>query len=241
MGKRCAIFGASGGIGRALVQRLSASDEVDVVYAAARRPDAVPSGDRIRPVAMDLEDEESIAQAAAKMSAGGPLDLVIVATGLLQRKPAVAPEKSWRAIDGEAMAEVLRINTIGPALIGKHMLEHLDDKGSPVFAVISARVGSVEDNRLGGWHSYRASKAALNQIMRNFTIELGRRNKAAIVVSLHPGTVDTALSEPFQSNVPKGKLFTSDYSAACLLSVVKGLNAQDTGGFFAWDGKSIPF
>ncbi len=241
MGRRCAIFGASGGIGRALVQRLAASDEVDVVHAAARRPDAVPTGDRIRPVTMELEDEDSIARAAAAMSAGGPLDLVIVATGLLQREPAIAPEKSWRAIDGAAMAEVFRINTIGPALIGKHVLEHLNREGSPVFAAVSARVGSVEDNRLGGWHSYRASKAALNQIMRNFAIELGRRNKGALAVSLHPGTVDTSLSEPFQSGVPEGKLFTPDYSAQCLLAVIDGLRPEDNGGFFAWDGQPIPF
>lgn len=190
---------------------------------------------------MDLEDEESIAAAARTMAADGPLDLVIVATGLLQREPDIAPEKSWRAIDGDAMAQVFRINIIGPALIGKHMLEHLNGSGSPVFAAISARVGSVEDNRLGGWHSYRASKAALNQVMRNFAIELGRRNKGAIAVSLHPGTVDTALSEPFQSAVPEGKLFTPDYSAQCLLSVIGGLKAGDSGGFFAWDGQPIPF
>jgi NAD(P)-dependent dehydrogenase (short-subunit alcohol dehydrogenase family) len=240
MGKRCAIFGASGGIGSALVRNLAGRGDVDRVYAAARKPGA-ESDDRIRPVPMDLGDETSIADAAADMAADGPLDLVIVASGLLQREPDVAPEKSWRAIDAAAMEEVFRVNTIGPALVGKHVLEHLNTGGRPVFAAISARVGSVEDNRLGGWHSYRASKAALNQIMRNFAIELGRRNKAAIAVSLHPGTVDTSLSEPFQSGVPEGKLFTPDYSAQCLLSVIDGLDAKDNGGFFAWDGKPIPF
>ena len=240
MGKRCAIFGASGGIGSALVRNLAGRRDVDTVYAAARKPGA-EGDDRIRPVPMDLDNEASIADAAADMAADGPLDLVIVASGLLQREPDVAPEKSWRAIDAAAMAEVFRINTIGPALVGKHVLENLNTGGRPVFAAISARVGSVEDNRLGGWHSYRASKAALNQIMRNFAIELGRRNKAAIAVSLHPGTVDTSLSEPFQSGVPEGKLFTPDYSAECLLSVIDGLEAKDNGGFFAWDGKPIPF
>lgn len=240
MGKRCAIFGASGGIGSALVRSLAGREDVERVYAASRSPSPA-TDDKVRSVPMDLVDETSIADAAASMAADGSLDLVIVASGVLQREPDIAPEKSWRAIDGNAMAEVLRVNTIGPALIGKHVLDHLSTSGRSVFAAISARVGSVEDNRLGGWHSYRASKAALNQIIRNFAIELGRRNKSAIAVSLHPGTVDTPLSEPFQSSVPDGKLFTPEYSAGRLLSVIDTLEAKDNGGFFAWDGKPIPF
>jgi NAD(P)-dependent dehydrogenase (short-subunit alcohol dehydrogenase family) len=102
-------------------------------------------------------------------------------------------------------------------------------------------VGSISDNRLGGWHSYRASKAALNQIMRNFAIELGRRNKGALAVSLHPGTVETALSAPFKGNVPDGKLFSADHSAQCLIDVIEGLDAKDSGGFFAWDGQPVPY
>ena len=128
------------------------------------------------------------------------------------------------------------------SLAAKHNLIVVEDAAQAPGARYKAkRVGSIGDNRLGGWHSYRASKAALNQIMRNFAIELGRRNKGAVVVSLHPGTVETALSEPFSNNVPDGQMFTPDHSAQCLLSVIDGLEAKDNGGFFAWDGQPIEF
>ena len=241
MGMRCVIVGGSGGIGAALVRHLAARDDVEAIYATARDMGAVPDIGNVVAVPLDLGDEGSIAAAAERIAGDGPLDVVIVATGLLQREPDVAPEKSWRALDGDAMAEVFRINTIGPALVAKHFVPHLRGEGRPLFAAISARVGSIGDNRLGGWHSYRASKAALNQIMRNFAIELGRRNKGAVVVSLHPGTVETALSAPFSNNVPEGQMFTADHSAQCLLSVIDGLEAKDSGGFFAWDGQPIEF
>lgn len=240
-GKRCLVVGASGGIGAALVRILAARGDVATVYAAARDVGKIASGPKCVAVTIDLGDEYSMALAAASIGAEGPLDLVIVATGLLHREPDIAPEKSWRTIDAAAMAEVFRINTIGLALIGKHFIELLRADGRPVFAAISARVGSISDNRLGGWHSYRASKAALNQIMRNFAIELGRRNKGALAVSLHPGTVETALSAPFSGNVPDGKLFSADHSAQCLIDVIEGLDAKDSGGFFAWDGQPVPY
>lgn len=240
MGKRCVVVGGSGGIGAALVRALAGRTNVETVYATARDPDAI-GADCAVPLRLDLTDEPSIAAAAEGISADGPIDLVVVATGLLQREPDVLPEKSWRAIDGDSMAEVFRINTIGPALVGKHFIPHLRDEGRSVFAAISARVGSTSDNRLGGWHSYRASKAALNQIMRNFAIEMGRRNKHAIVASLHPGTVETRLSAPFSRNVPDGQMFSPDHAADCLLKVIEGLEAKDSGGFFAWDGQPIPY
>lgn len=240
MGRRCAIFGASGGIGGAFVNALVADPDVDTIYALSRQA-GDHADDRVVPLAFDLTDEASIAESVASMAANGPLDLVIVATGILQREPKIAPEKTWRSLDPAAMAETFRINTIGPALIGKHVLEHLNGEGRPVFAALSARVGSIEDNGLGGWHSYRASKAALNQIVRNFAIELGRRNKGAIAVSLHPGTVETDLSAPFSVNVAEGKLFSPEFSARSLLTVIDRLKARDSGGFFAWDGKPIPF
>lgn len=238
-GLRCAIFGASGGIGAALVDALAQRDDVERVYALSRTP--VSQGAKRTSLSFDYGDESSIAAAAEQMAAGGPLDLVIVATGLLSRGDEIQPEKTWRTLDAEAMAENFRVNTIGPALIGKHMLEHLSVEGRPLFAALSARVGSIEDNGLGGWHSYRAAKAALNQIIRNFAIELRRRNKRAVAVALHPGTVETSLSAPFSGNVPEGKLFSPGYAAKCLLSVIDGMGVEDSGGFFAWDGKPIPF
>ncbi len=230
--KRAVIFGASGGIGRAVAGQLRQSDGFDVVMGAR-------SG--TADFSFDLTDEASIARAASLCGKGGPLDLVFVATGMLHRGAAVGPEKSWRALDGATMAEVLAVNTVGPALIAKHFLPQLHKDRRVVFAALSARVGSITDNGLGGWHSYRASKAALNMLMKTFALELARRNPQAIVASLHPGTVDTALSEPFQRNVVAGKLFTPETSAAALLHVIEGLTPADSGGLFAWDGARIPF
>lgn len=238
MGLRCAVFGASGGIGAALVEQLLDRPDVARVYAGSRQ--GVVAGDpRLMPFVFDLKDEASIVAAAERIGAEGPLDLAIVATGLLQREPDVLPEKSWRAIDSAAMAEVFAVNTIGPSLIAKHVLPLLSQEGTARFAAISARVGSIGDNGLGGWHSYRASKAALNMLIRNFAIELRRRNRGALAVALHPGTVDTALSEPFQGNVPDRQLFTAERSARHLLVVLDGLTPADSGGFFAWDGTAI--
>lgn len=236
-GLRCAVFGASGGIGAALVRQLAARDDVAEVHALARKPlDASP---KVHPHTFDLADEATIAAACATI--GGTLDLVIVATGRLVLDNGQGPEKSWRALDAAAMAEMFAINAIGPALIGKHCAPLLRKSARPVFAAISAKVGSITDNRLGGWYSYRASKAALNMMVRNFAIELGRTNPATIAVSLHPGTVDTALSRPFQGNVPAEKLFTPEQSAAYLLRVIDGLSPADSGKLFAWDGAELPF
>lgn len=234
---RCAIFGASGGIGAALVDLLAAREDVAEVHALARAPR--PSIGKVRSHAFDLTDEASIAAACATIAA--PLDLVIVATGRLVRDNGNGPEKSWRALDAAAMAEMFAINTIGPALIGKHSMPLMRKDARPVFAAISAKVGSITDNRLGGWHSYRASKAALNMMVRNFAIELARTNPAAIAVTLHPGTVDTPLSRPFQRGVPPEKLFTPAQSATHLLHVIEALSAGDSGKLLAWDGSELPF
>lgn len=229
-----AVFGASGGIGRAVVEAL----EHEVIHAGSRRgAGAWPA--RARPFAFTLEDEASIAAAATQMAAP---ELVLVASGVLQDAArAIAPEKTLRAIDGAAMAQVLAINTIGPALIAKHVLPRLPRDRRAVFAVLSARVGSIGDNRLGGWHSYRASKAALNMLVANFAIEMRRSHPQAIIVALHPGTVDSALSAPFQGGVSPEKLFSPATAAAHLLRVIDGLTPQDSGSFFAWNGEMLPW
>jgi NAD(P)-dependent dehydrogenase (short-subunit alcohol dehydrogenase family) len=193
------------------------------------------------PLTLDLEDEAGIAAAAeAAKEVCCALDLVIVASGLLHQGDALGPEKTWRHLDASSFARVLQINTIGPALIGKHFLPLLAEDRKSVFAALSARVGSIGDNRLGGWHAYRASKAALNMLLKNFAIELGRRKPKALVLGLHPGTVDTALSEPFQANVPDGQLFPPEKAAACLLEVIGQATADDSGRVLAWDGKVVP-
>ncbi len=231
------MFGASGGIGAAIASQLAARDDVAEVHVLARR--LLPLAPKIIPHTFDLTDEASIAEACAAIA--GPLDLVFVATGRLVRDDGTGPEKSWRALDAGGMAEMFAINTTGPALIAKHTLPLLRKGGRPVFAALSARVGSISDNRMGGWHSYRASKAALNMLVRNFAIELGRTNPAAVAVALHPGTVDTPLSAPFQRGVPSEKLFPPERSAAHLLDVIAGLTPADSGKLFAWDGAEVPF
>ena len=139
------------------------------------------------------------------------------------------------------MIRSFRINAIGPALVAKHVLPLVPKAGKSVFAILSARVGSIEDNRLGGWYGYRASKAALNQFVRTFAIELGRQKPEAVCVALHPGTVATALSQPFQTGSKIQKAFSPAYSAERLLAVTNALTAAHTGQFFAWDGQPIPF
>ena len=222
--RRAAIFGASGGIGAAIASAAEARGAEVLRFA------------RSGPLPFDLTDEVSVAAAAER---AGEADFVFVATGMLHA-PGIAPEKSFAAISPEALAASFALNAIGPALIAKHMLPRLPRKGRAIFATLSARVGSIEDNRLGGWHGYRASKAALNMLVRGFAIELARRNREALAVALHPGTVDTALSKPFHASAPKG-LLTPEETAARLLSVLDGLGPEATGGFFAHDGAAIPF
>lgn len=232
---RIAVFGASGGIGAALVEAAAAVWPEARLFAPCRNPAVAPRG--ATHLAFDLTDEASIAAAAETI--GAPLDLCIVATGVLSLADGTGPEKSWRQIDPAAMAQVFALNTIGPALIAKHMLPLLPRDRRAVFAVLSARVGSIGDNRLGGWHSYRASKAALNMLVRNFAIELGRSRPLGVCVSLHPGTVATELSAPFQRGVPAEQLLTPEASARHLLRVISGLTPADSGGCFAWDGNRI--
>lgn len=237
---RVAVIGASGAIGGAFVARLAAAPQVACVYALSRRrPETLPAGVEWLP--LDLEDEASIQDAAGAINAAGELDLALVATGVLHDSDGFQPEKAWRQIEPAGMARAFAINATGPMLVAKHFLALLPRDRRGGFAAISARVGSIEDNRLGGWYAYRAAKAALNQLLRTASIELARRHKFAFCVGLHPGTVDSGLSEPFQGQVPEGKLFTPAYSAERLLAVVDDLDAGDSGGLFAWDGARIPF
>jgi len=233
--EQAVVFGAAGGIGAALVAGVAAGGRHAPVYAGARR--LVAGEPPIIPFTFDLAHEATIAAAATL--ANQPT-LVIVATGVLHDAArGIAPERSLKAIDGTAMAEVLARNTIGPALIAKHLLPRLPRDRRSVFAVLSARVGSLADNRLGGWHSYRASKAALNMLVTNFAIEMRRTHPEAIVVALHPGTVATPLSAPFQGNVQPAQLLSPEVSAGHLLRLIDRLTPADSGGHFAWDGARI--
>lgn len=230
------VVGASGGIGGALVRALGELPETGSVIACARS-DRVPGS-----LYLDLEAEASIAAAAAEVrDRVGEVDLVIVATGLLHDGPALRPEKSFRALSAESLARAFAVNSTGPALVAKHFLPLLPRDRKAVFAALSARVGSIADNDLGGWYGYRASKAALNMLIRCAAIELARRHPLAACVALHPGTVDTALSAPFQTGVSPERLLGPDLAARRLLEVVDRLDAAGSGRLYAWDGSTIPF
>lgn len=231
------IVGGRGGVGRALLEQLR-GDPLIGELSDWSRANANNPGSSIQWAEVDITDEASISAAAKSLDG---IDLVILATGLLHGADGRAPEKSWRDLSAEQMTENFLVNTVGPTLIAKHVLPLLPRRARAVFAVLSARVGSIEDNQLGGWYSYRASKAALNQMIKSLSIELARGRSDAICVGLHPGTVDTKLSRPFQSNVDPEKLFTTDLAARQLLEVINGLTPKDTGGVFAWDGQRIPY
>lgn len=235
--RSAAVFGSTGGIGRALCEGLAAHG-VEVIHAGSRQGEA-PAGGRFRPFAFDLADEASIAAAAEAMRAEPP-EWVIVATGVLTLPDGTGPERSYKRIDAGAMAEVFARNTIGPALIAKHMLPLMPRSQPFVFAALSARVGSISDNRLGGWHSYRASKAALNMLLKNFALEMARTHPLGVVAGLHPGTVDSALSQPFQSNLPDGQLTAPGDAAADLLAVLARLGPEDSGRVFDFRGQEVP-
>lgn len=224
------VIGASGGIGGALADAIEEEGAHDRVWRFARSL----SDD----AHLDLEDETSIAAAAERVAAGAAPSLVIVATGLLHAGDH-RPEKAMRDLDPAWLARQFAVNAVGPALVAKHFLPIMTKTGTPVFAALSARIGSISDNRLGGWYGYRAAKAALNQLIATLAIEQRRHNARSIVVGLHPGTVDTALSQPFQGNVRPGQLFASDRAAVQLLDVIDSLKPADTGKLFAWDGSKI--
>ena len=222
------IIGSTGGIGAALTEKLSLNGTFETVLGFSRK--TIP--------AIDVLSEESIAGAAEHVRLSGLAPtLIIVATGLLH-KDRRGPEKSLRELDPEWMIENYRLNAVAPALIAKHFLPLMPRSGRVCFAALSARVGSISDNRLGGWYSYRASKAALNMLIRNLSIEWQRKNPEAIFVGLHPGTVETGLSAPFKGN-PEHERFTPSKAADQLLNVLQTLDSNDSGQLFAYDGHIV--
>lgn len=230
------VFGSNGGIGRALTEQLVRRGQHNTVFAVSRSghaPDGAIS------LAADALDEASLSKAVKKIASAGDIRLCIVAIGQLHDGQGLQPEKSYRHQSRDAFETIFAANTIAPALIAKHVLGVMPRSGRWVFAPLSARVGSISDNRLGGWHAYRASKAALNMLIQNYAIESARKNDESICVGLHPGTVDTGLSEPFQSNVPDKQLFSPAQSASHLLDVVEGLQPGDSGHVFDWAGKRV--
>ena len=221
------VIGSSGGVGQAVLRALERSGRFAAVLGLGRSSDP----------ALDLLDEPSIDAAAARAGGTGlELRLVFDATGVLQDDRA-APEKALRAITPEGLAHAFAVNAIGPALLMKHWLPRLPRSGKAVFATLSARVGSIGDNRLGGWYGYRASKAALNQLVRTAAVELARTHPSAVCVALHPGTVDTRLSAPHARTGLR--IRSPDQSASDLLAVLDGLGPEATGAFRDADGRQV--
>lgn len=243
------VIGGSRGIGLALVEALLADPAWTSVTAASRSALATPAlaelqaryGERLQTVALDVADESSIEQAAATLRDRHPaLQMLINTVGLLHGE-GLSPERRLAEVRPEALLKSYAINAVGPILIAKHFQSLLTHDTRAVLATLSARVGSISDNRLGGWYAYRAAKAGQNQLMRTAAIELARRAPRLIVVSLHPGTVETGLSAPFRGNVAADKLFTPAFAAERLLAVIAGLSKESSGGFYAWDGAEIPW
>ena len=239
------IVGASGGIGYALTELLLTEGRSLVVTA---RNKALPAllqlqqeyDNRLQVIDMDIANQDSVERAFEHIrSLVSKLELLINCSGLLHIDEQLKPEKRLEDVTAENMLTSYAVNSIGPLLIARYALPLLKHEGRSVLANISARVGSISDNRIGGWYAYRASKAAQNMITRNISIEYGRRSPNTICVGLHPGTVDTPLSRPFQKNVPSGQLLTPVESARHLHEVVQNLKQEDSGKVFAWDGSEI--
>ncbi len=223
------VIGATGGIGAALLDRLTAEGRFSKVFGLSRRSQPP----------IDLLDESSIQAAAHRLGLEATsLRLVIDATGMLHDGD-FRPERSWRELDPGHLARSFQLNAIGPALLMKHFLPLFPRQGRSVFATLSARVGSIGDNRLGGWYSYRASKSALNQLVRTAAIELKRQSPQALCVALHPGTVDTRLSAPFRK--ADLSVRTPESAAELILQAMDGLTPAESGGFFDYRGESIPW
>ncbi|MBH0086035.1 SDR family oxidoreductase [Psychrobacter sp. SCQQ22] len=241
------IIGGTGGIGKAMIEQLTASTIQDALVFATHHKN-IPDFEapNLHWISMDVCDESSIEQAADIIKQQTThIDWVINCAGLLHTDTQ-QPEKALRQMETEFFLQNMQVNALASLLIAKHFKPLLakatrSNETPAIFATISARVGSISDNQLGGWYSYRMSKAALNMGMKNLSIEWGRSLKDVCVVVMQPGTVNTQLSAPFQSNVADGHLFSPAYSAECLLEVLSNMNATQSGSFVDWAGESIPW
>lgn len=241
------IVGASQGIGLGFVKQLLADPRFQQVYGTYRdRTSAQGLMDLadqpgLTHLPMDVTDEASIAAAVANIQAQTPrLHLVVYCVGVLHAGD-LQPEKSLRQLTSEQLLHSFQVNAIGAGLLAKHLLPLLKHDQLSLFAALSAKIGSIGDNRLGGWYGYRASKAALNMLIRTASIEYARKSPQTIFALLHPGTTDTRLSQPFQRGVPPEKLFSVERTVAQLMAVIDPLEPSDSGEFFNWDGSRLPW
>ncbi|MEL6553152.1 MAG: SDR family NAD(P)-dependent oxidoreductase [Cyanobacteria bacterium J06621_11] len=243
------VVGATQGIGLEFVKQLLQESRIEhlfATYRSSQTADALLSLAQAHPqklhcLPMDLTQEDQIQTGIAQLSAIAPnLHFAINCVGLLHNETQ-QPEKALRQLNTENLLHYFHVNSIGPALLAKHLLTVLKHSEPSLFATISAKIGSISDNRIGGWYGYRASKAALNMFLKTASIEYRRRSPKTTIVMLHPGTTDTGLSKPFQRGVPPEKLFSTERTVSQLLSVLSDVKAEDSGEFFSWDGARLPF
>jgi NAD(P)-dependent dehydrogenase (short-subunit alcohol dehydrogenase family) len=240
------VIGASRGIGLAFVQQLLATPAIAHIYAACRQPAQAHelqalATERLTILPIDTTDETQIATAIAQIkSQTDRLHFVINCVGVLHDGD-FQPEKGLRQIDTDRMLKYFQVNSISAILLAKHLQPLFKHDELSLFATISAKVGSIGDNAIGGWYGYRASKAALNMLMKTTSIEYKRTCPHNIIALFHPGTTDTGLSKPFQRNVPPEKLFSPAKTVNYLLTVISGLTPQDSGEFFSWNGDRLPW
>jgi NAD(P)-dependent dehydrogenase (short-subunit alcohol dehydrogenase family) len=241
---RAVIIGGNGGVGQEFIRQLQDLEQVESIIATHRRPleNLHPqTNDKVQWVQVDVRDESTIANLATYIKSQQiKPNLIINCIGILHTSE-FGPEKTWRHLNSQTMHDVFAINAFAVALLGKHLIPQMPRQERSIFASLSARVGSIADNRLGGWYSYRASKTAHNMFVKTLSLESLRKYPKLAIVSLHPGTVETSLSEPFTARYDPNKLFTVTRSVKELSSVIAGLSSSDTGGFFAWDGQAIPY
>lgn len=234
------VFGAAGGLGRALTQQLVREYTQQRIIAISRTPvEQRIAG--VQYIVFNAYDEHTLAHWASEFrQTGEQLDGVVSTIGMLH-DDTTFPEKQLADITADNLEKLFTVNAVLPLLILKHCQPLFDKKRAAFFVQLSAKVGSIEDNYLGGWYSYRASKAALNMLLKTAAIELKRSHKRLVVAAVHPGTTDTPLSKPFQQRVPKDKLYPAALSAERIVNVIKGLGPENSGGLFHWDGEKLPY
>lgn len=242
------VTGAGSGIGLALIEKMLTDDSYELIFAGSRAPEkssalikAAAADDRLRLLTIDVADARSLKAAADTIRAAGRLDLVINTIGVLHTTDGMQPEKRLADIDFDDMLLALDVNALSVMRLAIAIEPLLKASSAPQFVSLSARVGSIQDNQLGGWYTYRASKAALNMLLKTLAIEWARSMPRLACVALHPGTVATDLSKPFTQGTTRKPVFQPAQAAGYLIDVIGQLGPEQNGGFYAWDGKEIPW